>query len=76
MRLKLTPRIPLFYLLLLFSCCRFLLVRRRNLTASLDIHTMDKGSCMLKMDGFEVPGVFYFRPDAPIVLTNNSHECR
>lgn len=42
----------------------------------LDIHTMDKGHCMLKMDGFQVPGVSYFRPDVPIVLMSNSHESR
>lgn len=37
---------------------------------------MSKGRCMLKMNGFYVPGVFYFRPDVPIVLAGNSHECR
>ena len=37
---------------------------------------MDKGRCMVKIDKFEIPGVFYFRPDMPIVLTSNSHECR
>lgn len=42
----------------------------------LDIHLMDKGRCILKIDGFEVTGVFYLRSDAPIVLTGNSHECR
>lgn len=27
-----------------------------------------------EMDGFEVPGVFYFNPDMPNILTCNSHE--
>ena len=40
------------------------------------IYTIDKGRRILKMNGFEVPGVFYLRPEAPIVLTSNSHECR
>ena len=40
------------------------------------IHTMDKGRCILKMDGFEVPRVFYLNPDIPNILTCDSHECR
>jgi hypothetical protein len=47
-----------------------------RLAPPLDIQTMDKGGWMLKMNGFDVPGVIYFHPDVPVVLTGNSHECR
>jgi len=30
--------------------------------SKLDIHTMDKGRCMLKTNGFEVPGFFISVP--------------
>jgi len=37
---------------------------------------MNNDRRMLKMNGFDVSGVFYFRPHVPIVQTGNSYECR
>ncbi|MDH4241602.1 MAG: hypothetical protein OEW48_18750 [Phycisphaerae bacterium] len=48
--------------------------QRWRVCAALDIHIIDKGRYILKMDGFEVPSVTYLRPDAPLVLTSYSHE--
>jgi hypothetical protein len=30
---------------------------------------------MMKMNGLDVPRVFYYRPDVIIVLLGNTHEC-
>jgi hypothetical protein len=67
-----TPETGLSYRQCLDSCSRSYPDLYSHL---LYIYTMDKGRRILKMDGFEVPSVFYLRPDVPIVLTSNSHEC-